>query len=84
MDYFLQFVLVFFCVLIADVCWAMYFDKIAKGQSVWAGMWGAAVIICSAVTVTEYIHDHTLIIAAAIGGCVGTIITVEYNKRKKK
>jgi len=84
MSYWFQFTLVFFSVFIADISWAMYFYKISQGKSIAAGIWGSVVTILGAYTISEYVHDPTFIIAAALGGGIGTIVTVEYNKRKMK
>lgn len=84
MSYWLQFFAVFACVFITDICWAMYFLKIAQQRSLAAGAWGSMVTILGAYTISEYVHEPTFIIAAALGGGLGTIATVEYHKRKKK
>ena len=84
MSYWLQFLLVFISVGCADVCLAMYFLKISQQRSIPAGLWGGMVTFLGAFTVTEYVHDHSLIIAAVLGGMIGTYGTVEYHKRKNK
>ena len=82
--YILKFIGVMAAMFVADVCWAYYFIKIEERRSVSAGLWGSALYICSAFTVTSYINDKTFIIAAVIGGFVGTYASVEFKKRKEK
>lgn len=69
-------------VAVADICWAMYFIKIGNKQSIKASFWATLIIVLSAFTTVNYVHDSTLIIAAALGAFIGTYISVEWNKRK--
>jgi hypothetical protein len=70
--------------ILADICWAYYFIKIEERKSIPAGIWASLIYIFGAFTVTSYINDKSLIIAAIIGSFVGTSLTVEYKKRKEK
>jgi peptidoglycan biosynthesis protein MviN/MurJ (putative lipid II flippase) len=70
--------------ILADICWAYYFIKIEERKSISAGIWASLIYIFGAFTVTSYINDKTLIIAAIIGSFIGTSLTVEYKKRKEK
>ena len=69
---------------LADICWTYYFIKIEERKSLAAGIWAALIYIFGAFTVTSYIEDKRLIIAAIIGSFLGTWATVEYKKRKEK
>lgn len=84
LNYFIQFILVFLAMTIADICWTLYFIKIDERKSVAAGIWGSAIYLCGAFGVMSYTQDKTLIIPAIIGSFVGTYLTVEYKKRKEK
>lgn len=68
----------------ADVCWAHYFMKIDERKSVSAGMWAVLIYMFGAFTVTSYMGDKSLIIAALIGSFLGTYCAVEYKKRIEK
>jgi len=68
---------------LADICWTYYFIKIEERKSLAAGTWAALIYIFGAFTVTSYIEDKRLIIAAIIGSFLGTWATVEYKKRKE-
>jgi len=83
MSYSLQFLGVLVAMFLADVCWAYYFIKIDERRSVAAGMWAVLIYMFGAFTVTSYMQDKTLIIAAMIGSFLGTYLTVEYKKRKE-
>lgn len=84
MNYWINFFFVFLGVTAADVCWAMYFYYISKEKSVMAGVYGMLVTLFGAYSIINYAKDWTFVLAAVAGGFVGTMITVEYNKRKAK
>ena len=69
--------------IVADVCWTMYFIEIDKRRVYAAGMWSAIIIIASAFITTSYVEDKSLVPAAAIGAFIGTAATVWYKKRKE-
>ena len=69
--------------IVADICWAMYFIEIDK-RRVWAaGVWSAIIIIASAFITTSYVENKSLVPAAAIGAFIGTAATVYYKKKKE-
>jgi predicted ABC-type exoprotein transport system permease subunit len=69
---------------IADICWVYYFIKIDERKSLAAGLWGSAIYICGAFTVTSYITNKTFVLAAILGSFLGTYVTIEYKKIKEK
>jgi hypothetical protein len=83
MAFAIKFILVMLAMIVADVCWAMYFIEIDK-RRVWAaGVWSAIIIIASAFITTSYVEDKSMVPAAAIGAFIGTAGTVYYKKRKE-
>ena len=83
MTYALQFLGVLTAMFLADICWAYYFIKIDERRSVAAGVWAVLIYMFGAFTVTSYMQDRTLILAAMIGSFLGTYLTIEYKKRKE-
>ena len=83
MSYLLEFISVAVCMFLADICWAYYFIKIDERKSAAAGMWAVLIYMFGAFTVTSYMQDKTLIVAAMIGSFLGTYLTVEYKKKKE-
>jgi hypothetical protein len=80
----IKFILVMLAMVVADVCWAMYFIEIDK-RRVWAaGVWSAIIIIASAFITTSYVEDKSMVPAAALGAFIGTAGTVYYKKKKEK
>jgi len=82
-NYILSFIGVMLAMFFADICWAYYFIKIEERQSLSAGAWAVLIYMFGAFTVTSYMSDKSLIIAAMIGSFFGTYLTVEYKKRKE-
>jgi peptidoglycan biosynthesis protein MviN/MurJ (putative lipid II flippase) len=84
MAFAIKFILVMLAMVVADVCWAMYFIEIDK-RRVWAaGAWSAVIIVASAFITTSYVHDKSMVPAAALGAFIGTAATVYYKKKKEK
>lgn len=82
--YILKFLAVMLSMILADMCWAFYISNVSKEKSIRAGMWSGLILVFGAFTAINYIHDNTLLLAAIIGAFLGTIISVEYNKRNNK
>lgn len=82
-NYTTSFIFVMLAMFFADVCWAYYFIKIEERKSIAAGTWAVLIYMFGAFTVTSYMSDKTLIVAAMIGSFFGTYITIEYKKRKE-
>lgn len=81
MLFIIKFVLVMVAMIIADICWTVYFLKVEERKAIASGVWSALIIIASAFTTTSYVEDKSLIPAAVIGAFIGTAGTVWYKKR---
>ena len=79
-----KFILVMLDMIVADVCWAMYFIEIDKRRVYAAGIWSAVIIIASAFITTSYVEDKSMVPAAALGAFIGTTATVYYKKKKEQ
>ena len=79
----LKFIGVMFSMILADVCWTMYFIEVDRRRPIPAGIWGASIILFGAFTTVEYVADHRYLIAAFIGSFIGTAGTVYYKKKKE-
>lgn len=84
MTYLLSFTGVFASMFLVDLCWTKYFIYISKHNPLKAASWGSMILLFGAFTTMNYIEDRTLIIAAALGGFVGTYFTVQREKKKKE
>ena len=84
MAFAIKFILVMLAMVVADICWAMYFIEIDK-RRVWAaGAWSAVIIIAGAFITTSYVADKAMVPAAALGAFIGTAGTVYYKKKKEQ
>jgi hypothetical protein len=76
----LQFLLVALAMAAADWCWTKYMLHASAHNAVWAAHWSTAIIGVSAFTVTSYVADRRLIVAALIGAWVGTYCAILHTK----
>ena len=72
-----------FSMMFADVCWTLYFMKVADKKAFQAAMWGSIIILFGAISTTSYVSDHTLIIPAVLGAFLGTYLTIKYKNNKE-
>jgi drug/metabolite transporter (DMT)-like permease len=84
MAFAIKFILVMLAMIVADICWTMYFIEIDKRRVYAAGAWSAVIIIASAFITTSYIEDKSMVPAAAIGAFIGTAGTVYYKNKKEQ
>lgn len=76
----LKFLLVMLAMAAADWCWTKYMLYAASRDALKAAFWSSMIIACGAFTVTNYVEDPRLIVAALIGAFVGTYYAVEHGK----
>lgn len=84
MLYIFKFVLVALAMIVADVCWTLYFIKVEERKAVASGIWSALIIVSSAFITTSYVEDKSLIPAAVLGAFIGTAGTVWYKKKSEQ
>lgn len=77
----MTFFLVMAAVALADVFWTLYFIATEQRKAAAAAAWSASIVLLSAYTVTEYVHDRKLVIAAVLGAFIGTYATVRFKKK---
>ena len=81
--YLIKFITVMISMMLADVCWTLYFMKIAEKKAVQAAAWGSIIILFGAISTTSYVDDHSLIIAAVIGAFLGAYATIRFKNNKE-
>jgi len=84
MAFVIKFIIVTLAMFLADRCWTMYFIETEIRRSVKAGLWSTAILLFGSIVTINYVGDHRLLAAAAIGSFAGVVATIEYKKRKDK
>lgn len=79
----LKFIAVMISMILADVCWTMYFIEVEKRRAIPSGLWSGAILLFGAFTTVHYVNDHRLLAAAILGAFVGTAGTVYFKKKKE-
>ena len=82
MEFAIKFILVMLSMVLADICWTMYFIEVDKRRPIPAGIWSSAILLFGAVTTVHYVTDHRLLVAAIIGAFIGTAGTVYFKNKK--
>ena len=77
----INFVLVMLAMIAVDAAWTRYLIDVQDRRPVLAGLWSAAIVGLGAFVVVSYVHDPWLVLAAAVGGFIGTTLTVKWSKR---
>ena len=67
--------------ILADICWTLYFIKVGEKKEIDAGIWSSLIILFGALSTTEYVNDRTLIFAAMLGAFIGTYAVVFVKKK---
>ena len=83
MAFAIKFIIVMISMILADICWTMYFIEVDKRRPIPAGIWGSAIMVFGAITTVNYVGDHRLLIAAILGSFIGTAGTVYYKNKKE-
>jgi hypothetical protein len=82
MEFAIKFILVMLSMVLADICWTMYFIEVDKRRPIPAGIWGSSILLFGAFTTVHYVNDHRLLVAAIIGAFIGTAGTVYFKNKK--
>jgi len=79
-----KFLLVTFFMILADICWTMYFISVEKRHAIYAGMWSGMIMLMGSLVTINYVGDHRLLGAAIVGSFIGSGGTVYFKRHKKK
>lgn len=75
----LRFASVAIAMAVADWCWTKYMMHAAEKRAVPAAWWSSAIVAISIFTVTSYVDDHRLALAAILGAWIGTYAAVRHS-----
>ena len=79
----IQFILVMLALILADICWTMYFTETANKHAVKAGIWSALIMLSVSYATVSFVNDKRFIVAAMLGAFIGTYATIKWIKRKE-
>lgn len=79
----IQFILVMLALILADICWTMYFTETANKHAVKAGIWSALIMLSGSYATVSFVNDKRFIVAAMLGAFIGTYATIKWIKRKE-
>jgi hypothetical protein len=80
MNIFLVAFAVFVCAILVDVLWTLYIQSVNDKKAFFAALWSGMIFLAGGVNVIAYTKQPILLLAAALGGFVGTYITVRFKK----
>lgn len=76
-----DYILVALAVAVSDAVWAMYFRMVAADAPHRAALTSIIILCVNAFIVHSYMKDPILLTAAAVGGYIGTYVTVRWTKK---
>jgi len=71
---------VFVSALFAGVAWTMYYKYVEQRAAFLAAWWGSSIVLLGAFTVTQYVDNRWMILAAWAGDFAGTYLTMKFKK----
>lgn len=80
MESIFQHLSVFIAAGFVDALWTLYIVACAEKAAFQASIWGGLIFIISASLTLSYISNHWYMLSAALGGMVGTYITIKFKK----
>jgi hypothetical protein len=66
--------LVFLAVVIVDIAWSKYIQRVSDGHRWQAASWASGLYALGAYVVTQYVDDTRMIVPAVLGAFVGTYL----------
>jgi hypothetical protein len=80
----LQAIAVFLFVLAGEIFWTQWHIQVQKHNKLKASFATFMIVVFGGVTFISYTKQNWLLCPAALGGAVGTYLTMFYNERKEK
>ena len=65
-------------VALADGLWSAYIAAVAAHRPALAALLSVGIILCGAFVTVAYVRDRRQLLPAAVGGFVGTYLSVRY------
>jgi hypothetical protein len=75
-------ILVFFAAFFVDIFWTLCIRRTSEGKAGSAANYSAIIILLSCVSITSFVEHVGYVIPAALGGWLGTFITIKWDERR--
>jgi hypothetical protein len=75
----LKYALVFVASFLVDWIWAAYIIETARKAAVKSTLLSGLIVLIGAFTTLSFMHDPTTVVAAVLGGMLGTYVSVKRN-----
>ncbi|HEY5054584.1 MAG TPA: hypothetical protein VII58_00395 [Acidobacteriaceae bacterium] len=76
----MSWVFVFAAMAAADVFWACWSAAVTARRPALAATHGAAIVVCGAFPIVEYVSNHWLLVPAVAGAWFGTYVSVKWTQ----
>ena len=76
----MMYLLVFFGMMVVDICYTEYVKATADRQDLRASSWAAGIILSTGFVTTSYVANPWLLIPAVLGAFFGTWISINFLK----
>ena len=73
----IQWLLVFFGMIVFEAAWVLCVDAVAKNRAIAASAYGGVTWLIMGLTTVGYTTDKWLLIPTIAGACIGTYITMK-------
>ncbi len=82
-DFLLKAFLVFAAVAVTDVFWTLYVTGATEGKIWRASVYSTMIVVCGSTATIEYVQDPRMILPAAMGAFVGTILPLLWRRYRQ-
>jgi len=72
-----KYLAVFLAMAVTDGVWAQWMTAVANHNALEAAFWTTGTIILGAFVVVSYVENKRLVLPAALGGAIGTYISMK-------
>jgi hypothetical protein len=76
------FALAFAVAIVVDAAWAAYIIATAEKKAVRASLISSGIVLLAGTNMLLVMHDKRTLLAAAVGGFLGTYASIKFEKQK--
>ncbi len=76
-----QFISIFLAMVVIDLAWTLYTRSVTESRALKAASYSTLIVLLSGYTVISYTGEPVLLLAAALGAFVGTLLGMQPRSR---